>query len=481
VITNEQPEPAIDLEQAVIGAVLYDNEMLNEIEGIVELGHFTEPLHQRIWEACTSRIKAGTGVNHATLRIQFEEDDSLAMIGGIDYLRRIESSIIFIRPQEAKAFAGELRARFDRRRLWQLGDAITYAAANEDLSLDDLTARVDDEISKASHQTRKGDNIRNLDEIVEAALAESLEAHQQPDGVIGVATGVHELDQATGGFRNGNFIVLAGRPGMGKSAAAISLAVGAAGQDLIEGGIAILSLEMNGEEIGHRIISERVFRKGGTLPYEDIARGKFGETDWRYMKSAQDDLADLPIKVEDTGRKSVAQIRSIAKSIDRGFQQEGGRLTCLIIDHIGLITSEGHRGNKVSEMESISNDLKGLAKSLHIPVIGLCQLNRGVEGREDKRPLLGDLRNSGAIEQDADLVIFTYRRAYYLEKNPPRRSDPDYEEWRQELDICKTDMDLIIAKNRHGAETAVHIACHIEHNALIGKTDEQEDFDLTYQ
>jgi replicative DNA helicase len=474
---DKRPEPNLYAEMAVLASIINDNNFYWEIDGWLGEEHFTDPLHRRIFALCKDGITKGSGASPPTIIPALQGDATFEAAGGVSYLIQITG--VSHRPREIKSYAQAVADRFKRVGLWGVGDEIKYIAANEDEDLQEMLSRTETLVAEVVDDARPSDRVRTLSETVVTALTEAAEASKQEDGIIGCPTGLTRLDDVLGGLKDSNLIVMAGRPGMGKSAAALSVALNAARAGK---GIGFITLEMRGEELVYRALSAVASELDMDLPYSEVSRGRFTGGQMEVLRHAQAKLDDLPFLVEDTGRKTVASIRSIARSMDRTFKKQEKRLDCLFVDHLSIIKPEGaYRGNKVSETEQISNDLKALAKQLDVPVVALCQLSREVEKRDNKRPFLSDLRFSGAIEQDADVILFLYREAYYLEQSKPKTFEDNYEDWKTEFDECKHRLDVICAKNRHGRTADIRLHCEIEKNLILDKDPlrlYQNQFDL---
>lgn len=460
-------EPNIEAEQALLGALFMNDKLVDEVRDILQDWHFFDPLHGRIYRHIVESVEFGFAVDPMSISATMKDDEALKEIGGRAYLSGLGVAAISVMPSTVIGFAREIVAFHRRQKLFQSCQNIMEMAADRTLSLAELTGEAEAVLSEALDDARPTDRILTLSTAINGALEEATRASLRDSGVVGVHSGLSRLDAVTGGFRAGNLIVLAGRPGMGKSAVAVSFGIEGIRQshDPIGGGM--ISLEMNADELAFRVLSMGAYDAGVELPYSKISRGQLTGGETIALDTSQKAMRDLPFLFEDAGKKTVGEIRSIARKMDRDLRQQGRKLGILFVDHLGLIRpTSNHRGNKVAEIEEITNDLKALAKSLNIPVVALSQLSREVERRDDKRPVLSDLRNSGSIEQDADSVIFVYRPRYYLERSKPYPGTPEFSEWELDFEKEKNDLHLIVAKNRHGESTTVKVFTDISCNVV---------------
>lgn len=429
----------VDAEQALLGVLLYDNAAYERIGDRLLPAHFFEPLHGRLFEEIGRRIHAGQTADAALMVERFGRDAAFIEAGGITYLFTLTDKA----PPAVRAadYAREVYDLALRRELIRIGGEIAHTAKAGDA---ELTAR--DQIEAAESQlfalAEQGSEARGMhpvDHYVTGALQAAAAAYQSDGAIVGVATGLIDLDRKLGGLHDTDFIVLGARPSMGKSSLAVNIAVAAARAGKPVG---FFSLEMSGEQLSMRMMSDLSGISG-----DRIRRGDIRADEYSRLRDAGAEVSQLPIHIDDTGGLSIARLATRARRMKR---RHG--LSLVIVDYLQLLTTEGRRreSNRVQDVTEITVALKALAKDLAVPVLALSQLSRQVETREDKRPQLSDLRESGSIEQDADVVMFLYREAYYLGRSEPREETPEHLEWAARMDEVGKLAELNIAKQRHG-------------------------------
>ncbi len=445
-----------EAEQGLLGALLIDNRALEKIQDFLKAEHFFTPAHQRIFEAVSKLIERGQTASPVTLKGYFEKDEDLAPVGGAGYLAELASSAIMVINTEDYA-----RTLYDlhlRRQLITLGEEIVNEAyahvldRNAASTIETAEGRL---FSLAeTGETRRG--FITLRDSVLTAIDIAEKAFRTEGHVTGVTTGLRDLDQKLGGLHPSDLLILAARPSMGKTSLAVNIAFNAAKAYAHSGGnggarVGFFSLEMSSDQLATRILSEQSGISG-----DAIRKGQIQENDFRRFVEASQQLSQMPLYIDDTPALSIAAIRTRARRLKR---QSG--LDLLIIDYLQLLHGSGSRQgmeNRVIEVSEITRGLKAVAKELQIPVLALSQLSRAVESREDKRPMLSDLRESGSIEQDADVVMFIYREEYYLGRGEPAQkvdeSDEKFyerhESWKRRMDENHNIAEVIIAKQRHG-------------------------------
>ncbi|MCI4644246.1 MAG: replicative DNA helicase [Hyphomonadaceae bacterium] len=466
--------PSVDVpnnlaaEAAVLGAILFDNNAYQRVTEILRAEDFYAPAHQEIYATCSGLIEQGRVADGVTLREQFERTDQLTVIGGATYLADLLESAAF--GPEVTDYARIIRDLAVRRELLSIGTGLKGRALAPEAGQSGS-----DQIEMAERElfalAERGSNQRGFTDFG-TAVRESLvmaEAAFQRDGKIaGIATHLDDLDHKLGGLHPSDLIILAGRPSMGKTSLATNIAYNAASacrREVQEDGsrktvdgavVAFFSLEMSAEQLATRIIAERT-----GISSHKFRSGELEAHDFDKIRDAVAELQNLPLHIDDTGGLSISQLSARARRLHRTVG-----LDMIIIDYLQLITSAGGKGNenRVQEITQISMALKALAKDLNIPVIALSQLSRQVEQRDDKRPQLSDLRESGSIEQDADVVMFVFRESYYLERTEPQSdpNDPNSSEkwtrWRERMDQVYGTAEVIIGKQRHGPIGKVTLA-----------------------
>jgi replicative DNA helicase len=455
----------IEAEQAILGALLLNNSCGDSVAGWLRPEHFYEGLHGRLYGAIQGLIKKGRLADGATLQARFATDGDLAEVGGINYL--VGLLRCSVGSQQVSEYARNVVELSQRRSLRDTSFQIASLACDHDQDAPEVLAEAETLIAEIAGDNTATDRIETIGEAVQGAIDSSLEAAKCQGGLVGTPSGIQRLDTLTGGWREGHLVIVGARPGMGKSAFVVSAAIDGARRIDVQSGIGVISLEMSSAELAARAISQAVHRQGTRLPYDAFSKGLYERSHQGTIEAAQDDLAALPIYFEDSSGRTVMQIRATARAIDRKFKKQGRRLTCLYIDYLQFIAPDRrYKGNITAEVTQISKDLKALAKGLDIPVIVLSQLNRQVEGRDNHRPFLSDLRDSGSLEQDADEVIFLVRPAYYLERDKPYSDSPKFLEWQANYEAEKHALDLIFAKNRHGPCTDIRLHTEIECNVI---------------
>lgn len=451
---GEQQIPySLDAEQALLGAVLYDNEVFYRVNGFLKPEHFYDPLHGRIYGACEKLISSGRLASPVMLNTYLGEEEAFREAGGERYLVQLAQSV----PTTVGA-ADYGRLIFDlhtSRGLINIGSQMIERAKAADLE-DDPRGQVElaeKELYALAETGHYGGGFQTFDTALAEAISIAQVAFQRGGGLSGVTTGLRDLDGKLGGLHSSDLIILAGRPSMGKTALVTNIAVNAAkafvpektadGQYKAKEGarVGFFSLEMSADQLAGRILAEF-----SGVASDKIRRGDISEGDFEEIYDASSKLEQLPLYIDDTGGLTIAQVAARARRLKR---MNG--LDLLIIDYLQLLAGSKKSGeNRVQELTEITTGLKALAKELAVPVIALSQLSRQVEAREDKRPQLSDLRESGSIEQDADVVMFVYREEYYLGRSEPREGTPEHIEWQHRMDDVHGQAEVIIGKQRHG-------------------------------
>jgi replicative DNA helicase len=447
------PPHNIEVEQGLLGAILINNEAFYRVSDFLDAKHFFEPIHGRIFEVIATLIQSGKTATPVTLKTYLPGDLDIAGLSLNQYLARLAAEATTI--INAIDYGVTVRDLALRRELIGLGENIVNAARDAAVEQTPLALIEDAERSlyRLCETSRYGGGFITFDEAMCAAVDMAAHAYQRDGNLSGSPTGLADLDGRMGGMQPSDLIILAGRPGMGKTALATNIAryvarnwkgeVGADGRiKTITGGIVgFFSLEMSAEQLATRIIAEQA-----GIPSSQIRRGAFDEAQFYAIRDATEQLARMPLHIDQAGGLSIAQIAARARRLKR---QKG--LDLMVVDYLQLMQSSRRYGNRVEEITEITSGLKTLAKELNIPILALAQLSRKVEERDNKRPRLADLRESGSIEQDADVVLFLFREEYYHEMNKPPESDCEaFTQWLVEAEKLFGKAELILAKQRHG-------------------------------
>ena len=450
--TDENKLPSnIEAEQSLIGSVLVNNDIIDEISNIVNAGKFFDPVHRKIYEVIENLNNKGMIANPITLKNYFENDSGLSEVGGVDYLvklTRFSSSI-----KQAIDYAKIIHEMFVKRELIFISDGI------EDQAKDDQTEKTGENIIEDAEKSlfdlaERGNfsqTFMKFNQAVDQTIEMATLAMKSDHGIIGVPTGLTDLDQKLGGLHKSDLIIIAGRPSMGKTALATNIAFYAAKnmqENNEKGSVAFFSLEMSSEQLSTRILSEQA-----RISSHEIRTGKASEdTLNRYIETSRS-IYDLPLYIDETPAIAISTLSNRARRIKRLFG-----LKLIIVDYIQLMKTNSNRmDGRVQEISEITQGLKALAKELNVPVVALSQLSRAVEQRDDKKPQLSDLRESGSIEQDADVVIFVYREEYYLERKKPKEGSIEFAEWQSKMSDIHGGAELILGKHRHGSTGVVHV------------------------
>ncbi len=453
----------IEAEQALLGALLANNRAFESISDYLKPNHFADPIHAKIYEVISKLIMREHAADTIMLKKYFEQEGTLNDVGGYKYLIKLaESSSPLTNPE---MYAQYIYEQYLRRELISTGYEIVNNAMKEDLD-SSATEQIEEAEKRLYDLSDKGDAGRSFVDFGQA-LSYSMDsiqrAYQNEGGISGISTGLDDLDKRTGGLNNSDLIVLAGRPAMGKTALATNIAYnvaemmsrGAIKLDEKSKGVAFFSLEMSADQLATRILSSTAGISSQRMRNGNIDNGEYGR-----LAEVARTLEKMPLYIDDTPGLTINAIRNRARRLKR---TKG--IGLIVIDYIQLISGSSKRGeiNRVQELSEISRGLKIMAKELNLPVIALSQLNRGVEQREDKRPVMSDLRESGSIEQDADIVLFVYRENYYIANEEPKETDKNYtpekhEKWEQRMKATKYKAEIIVGKHRHGPTSTVTLS-----------------------
>ncbi len=454
-------------EQMILGSILTNNEYYNRVSDFLQANHFYEPIHQRIFEAITIFIDRGMLANPVTLKNHFDQDPTLKEMNQNDYLSQLSSlATTIININDYSKTIVDLSIR---RNLINVGENIVNDAYSPEVTStsNEQIERAEQELfSLANIGKESNSNLRAIKSSLNEALNKIQLAFKRNEKITGISTGFIDLDKILCGLQNSDLLILAARPSMGKTALAVNLALNACqylhhqnakNDENLKSSIGFFSLEMSAEQLATRMMSI-----SSEVNSSKLRSGQITENDFIKIVKASKDLANLDYFIDDTPSISIAALRTRARRMKRKHN-----LSLLVIDYLQLIkgSSRNSEGSRVQEISEITQGLKAIAKELNIPVIALSQLSRAVEQREDKRPLLSDLRESGSIEQDADIVMFIYRDEYYLIRKQPQENTADHEKWQSEMDKVTHTAEVIIAKQRNGPVGSIKL--HFDSN--IGK------------
>ena len=459
----------VEAEAALLGALMIDNRLAEDIQLKLRPDHFFEPLHGRIYEAILKLVDRNMVANPVTLRPMFEADEEMKELGGPSYLAQLTGSGAAI--IGARDFADQVYDLALLRALIGVGREMVEQAldTSEDVDPKSQIEGAEAALYRVAEEGGGEGSVKTFAQATRMAVQMAEKALNTGGGLSGVTTGLADVNAKTGGLHHSDLIILAGRPGMGKSALATNMGFNAAQRlvrDIEDGiapeksagaAVALFSLEMSADQLATRILAEQ-----SGIPSESLRMGKISQQDFRNLARAAAELESLPLYIDDTPGLTIAALRTRARRLKR--QRNVG---LIIVDYLQLLQGTGKNSgdNRVQEISEISRGLKTLAKELNVPVVALSQLSRAVEQREDKRPQLSDLRESGSIEQDADIVLFIYREEYYVASREPKRPmDGDdakifeaYEQWQRDMERVYQMSELIIAKQRHGATGKVKL------------------------
>jgi replicative DNA helicase len=448
----------LEAEQALLGAILVNNEAHDRVSGFLEPHHFYDPLHQQIYETAAKLIATGKQATPITLKTFFENAEPIdATLTVPQYLGRLAANATTI--INARDYGRTVYDLAIRRQLIVIGEDVVNKAYDSpvDFPPKEQIEEAETRLFSLAETGKYGQGFLTFSNALTTAIEMAGNAYKRDGHLSGIATHFSGLDGKMGGLQASDLIILAGRPSMGKTALATNIAFNvararlrslAAKPDLTPGDpghdgavVGFFSLEMSAEQLATRILSEQA-----GIPSERIRRGMIDEPEFKRLVEASQEMATMPLFIDQTGGISIAQLASRARKLKR---QQG--LGLLIVDYLQLMVGMSKRGeNRVQEVSEITTGLKALAKELNVPIIALSQLSRAVENREDKRPQLADLRESGSIEQDADIVMFVFREEYYLERLKPTEGTPEFSEWFAKMNQTSGKAEVIIGKQRHG-------------------------------
>ena len=447
----------IEAEQAVLGTIILNNEYLNRVSEFLREEHFYEPAHRNIFTQILHNVeKVHIVANQVTLKQFFESDPAIKSVGGALYLSTLlasASSIIDI-----SDYGRLIHDLALKRELSMVGEDIVNRVYKADgkTSATEQIEMAESHLFKLSEHGNGRSDFRSISVSLKETLDKTVIAKGRDSHISGVSTGLADLDKILSGMQQSDLIILAGRPSMGKTALGINIAVNSCkflNRDIEEQkdkkAVGFFSLEMSSDQLAARILSMET-----SINATKFRTGQLSESEWEVVAARSAEISKMPLFIDDTPALSISAIRTRARRMVRKHN-----LSLLIIDYLQLVRGVSSRGqeNRVQEVSEITQGLKAIAKEFQIPVMALSQLSRAVESREDKRPQLSDLRESGSIEQDADVVAFVYRDSYYHERKKPPETDPKFAEWSQKMNQVRHLSEVIIAKQRNGPVGSVNL------------------------
>jgi replicative DNA helicase len=441
------PQYNIEAEQLLLGSILNNNEVLNQVADFLRSEHFYEPIHQKVYQTSQNLLDKGMSASISSISSMLAKDSAFNEIGGREYLGNlVASSIAVINNIEHAKIIYDL---FIKRNIIRIGEEVvnkTYES-NIDTTSSALLEEAEAHLFNLATEGFVEKGFERISRSVKESLVTINRVMKSSGHTTGVTTGFNDLDHKLFGFHNSDLIVLAGRPSMGKTALALNLAINAAialaakhKGETNPPSVGFFSLEMSAEQLSTRLLAMH-----SDIDSSNLRSGKIHESDYNKLQKTAEYLSDLPLYIDDSGMLTISAIRTRARRLKRK-----NNLSILFIDYLQLITGNTRKDNRVLEISEITMGLKALAKELNIPIVVLSQLSRAVETRDDKRPMLSDLRESGAIEQDADIVMFIYRDEYYLSRKEPQAGTDKHAIWLDKLNKVHNQAEVIIAKHRNG-------------------------------
>ena len=432
----------IDAEQSVIGSILVNNDIFDEISTIISSNNFFDPMHQKIFDAIENLIYKGMLANPITLKNYFEDEKDDLNVP--EYLVKITKFSTSVR--QAIEYSKIVYDMFVRRELIKISEQTIDSAKLSELDTNGQTIIENSEklLFDLAEKGSFNSSLVKFDDAMKQTIEMASAAYKNEEGIVGVPTGLRDLDDKLGGLHQSDLIIIAGRPSMGKTSLATNIAFNAA-KKLQDSGkkssIAFFSLEMSSEQLSTRIISEQA-----RISSNDIRRGRISDEQFDKFLETSKNIAELPLYIDETPAISIAAVSNRARRIKRLFG-----LDMIVVDYIQLMRGTTfNKDGRVQEISQITQGLKAIAKELALPVVALSQLSRQVEQRDDHKPQLADLRESGSIEQDADVVMFVYREGYYLQRKEPREATVEHAEWQAKMNEVAHLAQIIIGKQRHG-------------------------------
>ena len=431
----------IEAEQSVIGSILLTNEIFDDVNAIISHVNFYDPMHQKIFHAIESLIYKGMLANPITLKNHFEnEKDDISIPEYLVKITKFSTS-----SRQAIEYSKIIYDMFVKRELIKISENTIDTAKQNDLDMNGQKIIENSEklLFDLAEKGSFSSTLVKFEEAMKFTIEMASNAYKNEEGIVGVPTGLRDLDDRLGGLHKSDLVIIAGRPSMGKTALATNIAFNAA-KKIQESGkkssIAFFSLEMSSEQLSTRILAEQ-----SKIKSNDIRRGRISDEQFDKFIQTSKDISELPLYIDETPAISIAALSNRSRRIKRLYG-----LDMIVVDYIQLMSATHRKDGRVQEISEITQGLKAIAKELSIPVLALSQLSRAVEQRDDKKPQLADLRESGSIEQDADVVMFVFREAYYLEKKEPRPATIEHAEWQAKMNEVSNLAQIIIDKQRHG-------------------------------
>ncbi len=449
----------LEAEQALLGSLMFDNGVFERLSDRLRGSHFYEPFHQRLFEAIEDHIRQGMLAEPTILMERFKQDPAFQQFGGLRYL----ADLVDRAPPGANA-PDYARVVYDlalRRDLIRIGGEIIKDAPDPERPAEDQIEQAEQTLYSLAETGKPSSGFVSFSHALSGAVQMAAEAYQRDGKLAGLATQLDDLDQKLGGLHPSDLLILAGRPSMGKTALATNIAFNVArsyrweptpeGRKTVSGGVvAFYSLEMSAEQLAMRMLAD-----ASGVSSDKLRKGEIDASDFGKIRDAAVEIGESPLYIDATGGLSISKLAARARRLKR---MEHG-LDLIIVDYLQLVTTgENSQKNRVQEVSEITGGLKALAKELSVPIIALSQLSRQVEQREDKRPQLSDLRESGSIEQDADCVMFVYRESYYLGRAEPKEGTEEHLQWQQDMDRLEHQAEVVIGKQRHGPIGIVKLA-----------------------
>ena len=448
---DKQPSN-LEAEQALIGSVLVNNDVIDEVSTFIRPSIFYDPAHVKIYEVIENLNNKGMIANPITLKNFFEKDNMLNEVGGTEYL--VKLTRFSGSTKQAIDYAKIIHEMYLRRELVSISEKLSYDTLNantQEQNAENIIESTEKSLFNLAERGSFSQSFIEFKKAIDKTIEMATLAMQSDRGIVGVPTGLTDLDEKLGGLHKSDLIILAGRPSMGKTALATNIAYNAA-QNILsrqeKSSVAFFSLEMSSEQLSTRILSEQARIKSDSIRQGNVTEEEIN----RYIETSRN-IYNLPLYIDETPAITIATLSNRARRIKRL-----NGLSLIVVDYIQLMRSSSNKNDgRVQEISEITQGLKAIAKELSVPVLALSQLSRAVEQRDDKQPQLADLRESGSIEQDADVVMFVYREAYYLERKQPKLGSIEHAEWQSKMNDVNGLADIILGKQRHGPTGTIKV------------------------